>query len=51
MQQTEIQLDGVNKPIRSGLVPVTDLYELADCHDKRIFSEPRRRHRYSSRCW
>ncbi|MDE0503455.1 MAG: multiubiquitin domain-containing protein [Paracoccaceae bacterium] len=37
MQQIEIQLDGVNKPIRSGLVPVTDLYELADCHDKRIF--------------
>ena len=37
MQQTQIQLDGVNKPIRSGLVLVTDLYELADCHDKRIF--------------
>ncbi|MYD31033.1 MAG: hypothetical protein F4201_01545 [Nitrospira sp. SB0677_bin_15] len=37
MQQTQIQLDGVNKPIRSGLVPVTDLYELAACHNKRIF--------------
>ena len=37
MQQTKIQLDGANKPIRSGLVPVTDLYELADCHDQRIF--------------
>jgi len=37
MQQTHIQLEGLKKPIRGGLVPVTDLYDLADCHDKRIF--------------
>ncbi len=37
MQQTQIQLDGAKKSIRSGLVPVTDLYELADCHTKRLF--------------
>ena len=37
MQQTHIQLDGLKKPIRLGLVPITDLYELADCRDKRIF--------------
>ena len=37
MQHTHIQLDGLKKPVRSGLVPVTDLYDLADCRDKRIF--------------
>ena len=35
--QTTIQVDGHEKPIHAGLVSVDDLYEIADCSEKRIF--------------
>ena len=37
MKQLFIQIDGQEKPIRSGFIPVTVLYELADCNGKRLF--------------
>ena len=37
MNQLFIYINGQEKPIRSGLIPVTVLYELADCNGKRLF--------------
>ena len=37
MKQLFIQIDGQEKPIHLGFIPVTVLYELADCNGKRLF--------------
>ena len=37
MNQLFIQIDGQEKPIHPGFIPVTVLYELADCNGKRLF--------------